>query len=115
MRRLLPAALVAAALPVQAAPPANADPALKPWFESLKAPQTGIPCCSIADCRTTEYREADGGFEALIDRQWPVSAPRWEKVPPERVLTRTDNPTGRAVVCYTLPAGILCFVRPAEG
>src|SRR5215469_16074808 len=35
-----------------AAPPDNPDPALAPWFESLKQPGTGASCCSIADCRT---------------------------------------------------------------
>ena len=39
-----------------AAPPPNADPALGTWFRSLIEPGTGISCCSITDCRATDYR-----------------------------------------------------------
>jgi hypothetical protein len=91
----------------QAAPPENADPALSPWFQSLAVPGTGISCCSIADCRPTEYRAVDDHYEALIDG-------RWTYVPPRKVLDRTDNPVGRAVVCWTKERGVMCFVRGSE-
>jgi hypothetical protein len=42
------------------------------------------------------------------------SIPFWLRVPPNRIIDRTDNPTNRGVVCFTPEAGILCFVRPAE-
>jgi len=111
-RRSLRAAALAALLlaPVMlalAAPPENADPALSQWFRSLRQPGTGISCCSMADCRTTDYRVVGEGYEALIDGTW-------RPVPPERVLDHTDNPTGRAVVCYLPSKGVLCFVRPSE-
>ncbi len=51
-------------------------------------PGTGISCCSIADCRQTDYRAAGDHYEALVQG-------RWISVPPEKVLDRTDNPTGR--------------------
>ena len=89
-----------------AQPPANADPALAPWFQSLQAPN-GTSCCSNADCRTTDYRIGPTGYEALIDN-------RWIAVPRDRVLDHVANPTGRAVVCYLPAMGILCFVRPSE-
>ena len=97
-----------------AAPPDSPDPALTPWFESLKQPGTGAPCCSIADCRTVEFRQDRDGYEVLIDGRWRMSNPFWLRVPPNRIIDRTDNPTNRAVVCFTPEAGILCFVRPAE-
>jgi len=97
-----------------AAPPDNPNPALAPWFESLKQPGTGASCCSIADCRTVEFRQDRDGYEVLIDRRWKLSSPFWLRVPPNRIIDRTDNPTNRAVVCFTPEAGILCFVRPAE-
>jgi hypothetical protein len=90
-----------------AAPPENADPALAPWFQSLAVPGTGISCCSIADCRPTEYRMVDDHYEALIEG-------RWTHIPPRKVLDRTDNPVGRAVVCWTRERGIMCFVRGSE-
>jgi hypothetical protein len=90
-----------------ASPPDNTDAALAPWFQSLRQPGTGISCCSMADCRITEYRTNGVGYEAFIDDKWLA-------VPPDRVLQHTNNPTGRAIVCYMPGRGILCFVRPAE-
>ena len=97
-----------------AAPPDSPDPALAPWFESLKQPGTGAPCCSIADCRTVEFRQDRDGYEVLIDGRWKMSIPFWLRVPPNRIIDRIDNPTNRGVVCFTPEAGILCFVRPSE-
>jgi hypothetical protein len=97
-----------------AAPPGSVDPALAPWFESLKQPGTGAPCCSIADCRTVEFRQDRDGYEVLIDGRWKMSIPFWLRVPPNRIIDRIDNPTNRGVVCFTPEAGILCFVRPAD-
>ena len=97
-----------------AAPPEGSDPALVPWFESLRQPGTGAGCCSIADRRTAEFRQDRDGYEVLIDGRWKLSVPFWLRVPPNRIIDRTDNPTNRAVVCFTPEAGILCFVRPAE-
>jgi hypothetical protein len=100
-------AALALSVPALAAPPANADPSLAPWFQSLRQPGTGTSCCSIADCRMTEYRTTRSGYEALVGK-------KWLPVPPDRVLQHTTNPTGRAIVCYLPGEGILCFVRPAE-
>ena len=97
-----------------AAPPDSPDPALAPWFESLKQPGTGASCCSIADCRTVDFRQDRDGYEVLIDGRWKISIPFWLRVPPNRIIDRIDNPTNRAVVCFTPEAGILCFVRPSE-
>jgi hypothetical protein len=90
-----------------AKPPAGTDYSLAPWFESLRQPGTGVSCCALADCRTTDYRTEGDHYEALIDNKWVI-------VPPEKVLNRVDNPTGRAVVCYTPALGIMCFVRASE-
>lgn len=90
-----------------AAPPENGDLSLAPWFNSLSAPD-GTACCAIADCRRTISRITADGYEALIDNAWVT-------VPWDRVLPKTDNPTGQAVVC-TAPRTkiILCFVRSPE-
>jgi hypothetical protein len=97
-----------------AAPPDRADPKLAPWFEGLTQPGTGAKCCSVSDCRATDFRRDAEGFEVKIDSTWGLSATFWLRVPPERILERTDNPTGQAVLCYTPSAGILCFVRPPD-
>ena len=105
-RLLLMAALLFPAA-AGAQPPADADPALGPWFRSLLVPGTSISCCSVTDCRATEYRIEADHYEALIGGTWHV-------VPPDKILQRTDNPTGHAVVCWTPQRGILCFVRATE-
>ncbi|HEY6434743.1 MAG TPA: hypothetical protein VIZ17_22440 [Acetobacteraceae bacterium] len=108
MRPLLGAAAISLIAGVAfARPPANADPALGPWFRSLMQPGTGISCCSEADCRRTDYRINGDHYEAMIQGTW-------QKVPNEAVLQRVDNPTGSAVVCWTPTLGIMCFVRGPE-
>jgi hypothetical protein len=96
-----------AVFPAVAAPPENADPALAPWFQSLRQPETGMSCCDVADCRPTEYRTVGDAYEVWVDN-------RWMTVPPRRILQRADNPVGRAVVCWTPQRGIMCFVRGTE-
>lgn len=90
-----------------AAPPPNADMSLAPWFNSLQQPRSGISCCSIADCRRTDARLAGDHYEAFVDGAW-------RPVPPEAVVDRQDNPTGRAVVCYTPGRGIMCFIKAPD-
>ena len=107
MRPFLLAAVMLLAGTAMADPPPNADPALAPWFRSLVQPGTSISCCSVSDCRATEYRIEGDHYEALIGERWFV-------VPPDRILQRTDNPIGRAVVCWTPQRGIVCFVRATE-
>ena len=110
VRAVLPAAFCTALLAAGAArsaPPPDADTALAPWFRSLQQPRTGLSCCSIADCRRVDARSSDDHYEVLIDGTW-------KPVPPETVLERSDNPTGRAVVCYTPARGILCFIKAPE-
>jgi len=87
-----------------AAPTDNPDPALAPWYNNLRAPWTNALCCSIADCRPVEARTAGDDYEVFVGGEW-------RRVPPDRILQRSDNPTGHAVVCWTPAAGILCFVR----
>ncbi len=87
-----------------AMPPPNADPALSPWFQDLRQPGTGQSCCSIADCRPVDSRVVQNHYEAFVDDQWMT-------VPADKVLRRLDNPTGRAVVCWTPALGIMCFVE----
>lgn len=91
----------------RAAPPEGADQRLAPWFNSLRQPGTGVSCCSIADCRPVDYRFTSKGYEVFVGEQW-------RPVPQEKILQGYDNPTGRAVVCWTPALGVLCFVRDFE-
>ncbi len=119
--KLAPALLAAAAIALagaaaRARPPDNADPALAPWFRSLRSAEGGL-CCSQADCRPVQFRERGDHYEVLIGKQYgPDVREHWEEVPANSVLNKTDNPTGSAIACwtpYTHPR-VLCFVRPAE-
>ena len=97
----------------RAQPPEHADPALAPWFQGLHT-EDGQGCCSQADCRPVEYRPVGNHYEVLIGEQFPgVTEPRWEEVPPEAVLNKHDNPTGRPIACVWY-GKVLCFVRPEE-
>ena len=88
------------------------------WFQSLKVPGTqrirnpaDALCCSPErDCQTTDY-ETDGS------RYWIKAEGERIQVPPDKILQRTDNPTGRAVACLRHFNGhpvVHCFVRPPE-
>ena len=103
---LIAAGLLLAA-PALAEPPPDADGTLAPWFQSLRQPDTGVSCCSIADCRTVDYRTDGDRYEAFIEGRWII-------VPREKILQRIDNPTGRAVLCWTPAMGVMCFVRASE-
>lgn len=104
---ILTAALTLVAGPAFARPPKGADMSLAPWFQSLRQPGTGMSCCSIADCRPTDFRIEGGRYQAMVDGSW-------QDVPTETILERMDNPTGRAVVCYTPYRGIMCFIKGPE-
>ena len=49
----------------------------------------------------------NGRYEALIEGEW-------RPVPDDHILNRADNPTGRAVACWTPQAGVICFVRAPD-
>lgn len=75
-----------------AEPPANADPALAPWFHSLTQPDTGYLCCSVADCRPVKTRQKDGHIEAFIDNvQFKTGPNDWVRVP-ENVILHGNPP-----------------------
>ena len=107
MRRIALATVLLLAASAAAAPPPDADPALAPWFRSLLQPGTTMSCCSLADCRPTEYRIKADHYEAMVGGSWLA-------VPADKILQRTDNPTGHAIVCWTPQRGIMCFVRATE-
>ncbi len=112
-------AALLAALPVRAAPPADPDPLLSPWFKSLSRPwRPGsgavVNCCDIADCRITEYREVGDHYEVLIDERFPgVRRASWQRVAPHAVIDHKENPTGGAVACWH-EGEVFCFVRAEE-
>lgn len=93
------------------APPANADPnsPMSQWYRGLKQPHTGISCCDMSDCRPTlaEYR----------DGEWWAARPDGEliPIPHERIIHDETHPAGRAVLCWTPAANVLCFVPPGAG
>jgi len=89
-------AFVVALAPLQAlaAPPANADQSLAPWFGSLQT-ANGTSCCGAADCRSPkEYpiKITSKGYEVYV-------LGKWLAVPKEAISDRLDNPTGDYVIC----------------
>lgn len=97
----------------RSAPPPNADPALAPWFKSLRQPKTGTSCCDLADCRPVQYRIVNGHYQAFIGGEfsrWQNPPYQWMDVPETSVLHRHDNPTGEGVACWAGGA-IICFIE----
>jgi hypothetical protein len=89
------------------------------WFRTLKVPGTetflnpaDAFCCSPErDCRITDYETDAAGL------YWIEAEGERIQVPPDKILQRIDNPTGRAVACLRHSNGhpiVRCFVRPAE-
>jgi hypothetical protein len=106
LRDLVLRSVVAVALgsqPTHARPPPNPDPTLSPWFQSLEDPETTLSCCDEADCRPVDERIGRSGYEVLMQDAWVP-------VPEGKVIHRTYNPVGRAVLCWSPHFGIMCFV-----
>ena len=88
------------------------------WFRSLVEPGSEdfmnrpTLCCSPEkDCRTIDYETDAAGL------YWIKAEGERIQVPPDKILQRTDNPTGRAVACLRYLNGhpiVRCFVRPPE-
>ena len=100
-------------MPLGAEPPEGADPALAPWFKSLRQPRTNQSCCDMADCRMVQYRKAGDHFQAFIGSDFPrwTNPPRaWVDVPEASVLHRPDNPTGEGVACW-FEGQVVCFIE----
>jgi len=93
-------ALIVAAVFVHgahAAPPANADLSMRPWYESLIDPKTGGSCCGEGDCRhypIATYTDDKGTTHYQVQFNGV-----WMPVPDDRILDRFDNPTGDVVTC----------------
>ena len=90
------------------------------WFNEQVSPETGRPCCSIADGHETQEEIRNGEYWVLIEC-------KWFPVPPSRVIHNRGNPVGRPIVWYqkfplpndddempiVLEINILCFVPGA--
>jgi len=110
VRNFVLRSMVALALgshPSHAKPPPDANPALGPWFQSLQDPETTLSCCDEADCRPVDDRIGQAGYEVMLRGAWVT-------VPDTKVIRRTHNPVGHAVLCWSPNFGIMCFV-PGPG
>ncbi len=114
-RRLSGAVVAFGCLIALSAAAHDGDDQLSAWYRSLVQPETGVSCCSMQrDCQPVDDYHASatpGGYVVSIEG-------RSVEVPPNRVLQRTDNPTGHAVVCFSRVDGVpvpRCMVRAIEG
>jgi hypothetical protein len=107
-RRRFAALLIATAGVTYGAAAHESSEPFAAWYQSLKQPESGVSCCSIADCGPIESRVGPAAYEVYVDEAWVP-------VPAERVLRRTTNPTGRAQLCRSpVDKTILCFVPASE-
>ena len=93
-----------------AAPPVGADPnsPMARWYRGLKMPGNGHSCCDVSDCRPTQARQVNGGWQALAEDGV------WLDIPPQLIIEDTVHPGGSAVMCQ-INHTVLCFVPPAAG
>ena len=89
----------------------GSDPTIREWFRTQRAPNSRIPCCDIADGRTTDYKQKDDGY-------WvpdPLSPSDWMHVPPDVVIRNTVNPIGEAIIWFMGDKkSIRCFIPTSE-
>lgn len=97
------------AMPAVAAPPEHADPALAPFFQSLKQPGSGASCCSIADCRPVKTRIGSTGLQAFIGTQFPGAPNEWRDVPDDVVIRGVANQVGAPILCF-LGGSVRCYL-----
>lgn len=106
---LYTAGVVLGAAYALAAPPPNADPALAPWFRSLRHPVTDASCCDVSDCRPTTSRFTEKNGVRILQATTPEG--EWIDVPEEMIVRpKEPNPTGTDVMCYLPSRGVMCFV-----
>jgi hypothetical protein len=96
------------------AAPEGADPALAPWYRSLRNPTRHFQCCDLSDCRPTDWRWAAGEVQAWVGDQFGMRPGLWVEVPAESIIRQRDNLEGRAVLCWKPSFGVLCFVPGPE-
>jgi len=115
--RLVAFALLLGSPAIARQPPGTIpDPGLHAWFESLRQPNSGLPCCSISDCHFVVYAVRGDHYEIEVDGdRYAISG--------GIIVSNIANPTGRAIACYTFVpvlrddgpkdiVDILCFVPP---
>jgi hypothetical protein len=117
MSRVVALALLLASPAIARQPAGMApDPGLHAWFESLRQPNSGLPCCSISDCHFVVCAVRGDHYEIIVGGDHYT-------VPTVTIVSNVENPTGKAIACYTfapvlqgeLPkdiVDILCFVPP---
>jgi hypothetical protein len=98
-----------------AAPPLGADPEspLGQWYNSLHQPQSGISCCTLADCRAVLEKLDAGHYWVFIGKQFESAPDAWIEVPEAAVL-HVRNDAGQPVACWAPASGLLCFVPGPE-
>ena len=94
--------------------PEDTDPAMADWFRSLVQPDLyGSSCCNDKDCHVVARDDMQ-----IRDEMYWIKDPDvhgrvdWIAVPPEKILKRYDNPTGKYVACV-INHMVLCFVKAA--
>jgi hypothetical protein len=85
------------------------DPATRSWFKGVRSPHN-VPCCDIADGHST-LEDWRGQNEYWIPNPAALGPIEWMRVPPEAVIYNSGNPTGEAVVWYTMQSTGEVFIR----
>ena len=98
------------------------------WYMKLKQPGTGISCCNVQDCHPTEYEIRNGEYWArlgMLEQDGSWSLHDYVRIPPEKVLKKTTNPTGFPIFCHSRAlvgsrvsvegSSVYCFIPDYQG
>ena len=88
------------------------------WFDELKQPTSGKPCCNMTDCYRTEAKQLpDGSWKAILT---DYKGKHWVRIPPDKIVEHPLSIDGEAYICNSLGMGyedavIFCFIPPIPG
>jgi len=84
-----------------AAPPENANPEFRDFFERQRIPGLNVHCCSVEDGRVVDYRIAGDHIEVLLTKEvfpWlDDDHVGWTAVDRHSIIENEQNPIGKAV------------------
>jgi hypothetical protein len=86
------------------------------YFESLRNDE-GTRCCGDEDGKPTAYDVRPEGYYIPPREDPKAELAHWILVPANRVVKRSDNPTGHAIVWWTYQDGVgvpRCFLPDSQ-
>jgi hypothetical protein len=89
-------------------------PYLRQWFESLTQPDNPmVSCCGEADAVIADIwnTNSDGSINATVTEGRSILLEgSTVLIPRNKIVHRSNNPTGHSIIFYSHTQGVYCFV-----